>query len=108
MSRWITGLVPNWKVLGDWFDVCKCNIPCPCTFAQAPSYGDCQGVLAYHIKNGHYGETSLNGLNVLMVGGFKGNAWAGEIKEAKMAFFFDERGNEKQQEAMHIEDTCKD
>jgi hypothetical protein len=67
MSRWITGLVPNWKVLGDWFDVCKCNVPCPCTFAQAPSYGDCEGVLAYHIKNGHYGETPLDGLNVLFI-----------------------------------------
>jgi hypothetical protein len=56
---------PNWKVSGDFFDVCKCNMPCPCTFAQAPSYGDCDGVLAYHIKNGQYGQTTLNGLNVL-------------------------------------------
>lgn len=32
--------IPNWKVSGDWFDVCKCNIPCPCEFAQAPTYGD--------------------------------------------------------------------
>ena len=34
------------------FDVCKCNIPCPCLFAQTPSYGDCEGVMAYHIKEG--------------------------------------------------------
>jgi hypothetical protein len=26
----------NWRVMGDWFDVCKCSIPCPCEFAQAP------------------------------------------------------------------------
>src|SRR5919106_4185448 len=95
-------MVPQWKVNGDWFDVCKCNIPCPCTFAQAPSYGDCQGVLAYHINTCHYDETPLNGLNVIMVGGFKGNIWAGEAKEAKMAFFFDERGNEKQREALQM------
>lgn len=98
----MAGMAPDWKVAGDWFDVCKCNIPCPCTFAQAPSYGDCEGVLAYHINNGRYGETPLDGLNVLMIGGFKGNAWAGEAKEAKMAFFFDERGTEKQREALQM------
>jgi hypothetical protein len=26
--------IPRWKLDGDWFDVCKCNIPCPCEFAQ--------------------------------------------------------------------------
>jgi hypothetical protein len=83
----MSGAVPKWNVAGDWFDVCKCSIPCPCIFAQTPTYGDCEGVLAYHINSGHYGETPLNGLNVLMVGGFKGNAWAGEAKDAKMAFF---------------------
>jgi hypothetical protein len=58
-------------------------------FAQAPSDGECQGVMAYHINNGQYGETPLNGLNLMFVGAFKGNAWAGEAKDAVGAFFFD-------------------
>ncbi len=98
--------VPKWKVAGDWFDVCKCSIPCPCIFAQAPTYGDCEGVLAYHIKNGNYGETGLDGLNTMMVGGFKGNIWAGGVK-AKMGFFFDERGDAKQREALQMIFTGK-
>lgn len=98
--------VPKWNASGDWFDVCKCNIPCPCTFAQAPTYGDCEGVLAYHIKKGSYGETQLEGLNVMMIGGFKGNIWAGEGK-AKMAFFIDERGDAKQREALEMIFTGK-
>jgi hypothetical protein len=57
--------IPEWKLSGDWFDVCKCSIPCPCEFAQTPTYGDCDGVLAYHIKKGNYGQTTLDGLNVL-------------------------------------------
>src|SRR5881296_2531504 len=68
--------IPNWKVSGDFFDVCKCNMPCPCIFAQAPTYGDCNGVLAYHIKKGNYGETTLDGLNALGLDSFKGNIWA--------------------------------
>jgi hypothetical protein len=58
-------------------------------------------VLAYHIKKGRYGDIPLEGLNALFVGGFKGNIWAGEAK-ATMAFFFDERANEKQREALQM------
>jgi hypothetical protein len=94
--------VSKWKVSGDWFDVCKCNIPCPCTFAQAPSDGECQGVMAYHINSGHYGETPLDGLNVMFMDSFTGNPWAGEAKYAVGAFFFDERANEKQREALQM------
>lgn len=46
--------IPKWKASGDWFDVCKCNIACPCEFAQAPTYEECEGILAYHINKGNY------------------------------------------------------
>ena len=29
--------IPQWRLRGDWFDVCKCDIPCPCEFAQPPT-----------------------------------------------------------------------
>ena len=93
--------IPKWHVEGDWFDVCKCNIPCPCTFAQSPSYGDCEGVLAYHIVKGHYSEVSLAGLNLLALGSFEGNIWGGETK-ATMGIFIDERADEKQREALQM------
>ena len=82
--------IPNWRASGDWFDVCKCSIPCPCTFAQTPTYGDCDGIMAYHIKEGNYGEVSLSGLNVLILDSFKGNAWAGNWVKINVAIFFDE------------------
>jgi hypothetical protein len=93
--------VPKWTASGDWFDVCKCNIPCPCVFAQTPSYGDCDGVMAYHIKKGQYGKVSLDGLNVLALDYFKGNVWSGETK-LTIAFFFDERANPQQTEALQM------
>jgi hypothetical protein len=95
--------VPNWKVSGDWFDVCKCNMPCPCEFAQAPTYDECDGILAYHINKGNYGETTLDGLNILALGGFKGNIWAGDgTTKIDLGFFFDEKANEKQREALNM------
>jgi hypothetical protein len=93
--------IPSWTASGDWFDVCKCS-----EFAQTPTYGDCDGVLAYHIKKGQYGEVSLDRLNVLAIGYFKGNIWAGETKFSG-AFFFDERANEKQREALNMIFTGK-
>jgi hypothetical protein len=59
------------------------------------------GVLAYHIKKGQYGEVSLDGLNVLGLNYFKGNVWAGETK-ITLAFFFDERANPQQREALQM------
>ena len=93
--------VPDWKASGDWFDVCKCSIPCPCEFAQAPTYGDCDGILAYHIRNGNYGEAALDGLNVLMLSYFKGNIWAGEAR-ASIGLFFDEKADPHQREALQM------
>ncbi|HZA64995.1 MAG TPA: DUF1326 domain-containing protein [Nitrososphaeraceae archaeon] len=101
MAATNTNTIPDWKVSGDWFDVCKCSIPCPCEFAQAPTYGDCDGVMAYHIRNGHYGETSLDDLNVLALIYFKGNIWAGNTK-ITIAFFLDERANQKQREDLQM------
>jgi hypothetical protein len=97
----VTSAIPQWKVSGDWFDVCKCNIPCPCTFAQTPTYGDCEGVLAYHIKKGNYGDTSLDGLNVIGVSYFKGNIWAGATK-VTVGLFFDERADQQQRDALQM------
>src|SRR5919106_5152687 len=91
---------PKWHVEGDWFDVCKCNIPCPCYFAQPPSSGDCEGVLAWHVRDGHYGEVSLAGLNVMALGAFEGNAWAGA--KVTIGIFIDERADERQREALEM------
>jgi hypothetical protein len=91
--------VPKWRIAGEWFDVCKCTIPCPCTFAQAPSEGDCEGILVWHMREGQYGDVPLDGLNVAAIGYFEGNIWAGETK-ATMGIFIDERADEAQREAL--------
>ena len=92
--------IPQWSAKGDWFDVCKCNIPCPCEFAQAPTFGDCEGILAWHIREGTYGSVALGGLSVVAIGFFQGNLWAGA--KATMGIFIDERGDASQREALQM------
>jgi hypothetical protein len=91
--------VPRWRLRGDWFDVCRCRVPCGCTFAQPPDDGQCDGVLAWHVREGNYGELGLDDLNAVAVGSFQGNMWTGEAKPA-MGFFIDERADEAQREAL--------
>jgi len=90
--------VPAWTAKGQWFDVCKCSVPCPCTFAQPPTEGDCEGILAWHIAEGRYGKTDLADRNVVAVASFVGNIWAGA--KAKMGIYVDERADQAQAEAI--------
>ena len=93
--------VSKWHVEGDWFDVCRCSVPCPCEFAQAPTDNFCQGVLAWHINQGTFGDVPLDGLNVLAIGEFHGNLWTGEAKPT-LGIFIDERANDRQREALQM------
>ncbi|HEY0889946.1 MAG TPA: DUF1326 domain-containing protein [Nocardioides sp.] len=87
--------VREWRLKGQWFDACKCSVPCPCSFAQPPTSGDCEGVLVWHIDEGTYGDTRLDGLNVAMLGSFVGNVW-GEHSDSYGAIFIDAAADEEQ------------
>jgi hypothetical protein len=66
-------------------------------------YEECDGILAYHIKKGNYRDIPLDGLNVLAIGGYKGNIWAGDgLTKVNMAIFFDDKADEKQREALNM------
>ncbi len=52
------------------------NIACPCEFAQAPTDNKCEGVLAYRINEGTFGDTDMAGLNVVAIIRFAGDLWA--------------------------------
>ena len=76
-----------WHLQGDWFDVRSCKLPCPCSFAQEPTHGDCLFTLVWHVREGHFGGVDLAGLNVVSLGEFTGNMWIGD-PSAKMRSCF--------------------
>ena len=55
----------------------------------------CQGILAWHVREGHFGHVRLDGLNVLALGAFEGNLWAGEAK-ARMGLYIDAKADARQ------------
>jgi hypothetical protein len=94
-----TTTVPNWTLKGDWFDVCTCNVPCPCTFAQAPTDNKCTAMFAYRINEGRYGDVELAGLNVGALVRLVGNIWEAETK-CTVGLMVDDRATPAQMEAL--------
>ena len=92
-------MAEQWRILGDFLDFCKCAVPCPCTFGQPPTEGDCEGIIAYRIREGNYGDVDLSGLNLVGVIRFEGNIWDDDTR-ADMGMILDERADEAQQQAL--------
>src|SRR6267378_4151146 len=81
--------IPQWHVAGDWFDVCSCDIACPCIFGQPPTNNVCHGVLAYRVRDGHFGGVPLTNLKLVLAATLEGNIWAGQATGFKAALFVD-------------------
>jgi hypothetical protein len=69
-------MTDTWAIKGAWYKNCNCDPGCPCDFNQDPTHDHCEGVIAMSIDEGHFGDTSLDGLK------FAGAAyWPGRIDE---------------------------
>lgn len=92
-------MAEQWRLAGDFLDFCKCAVPCPCTFGRPPTEGDCDGIIAYRIREGNYGDVDVSGLNIVALGYFEGNIWDDETR-MNMGMIVDERADESQREAL--------
>ena len=92
-------MAEQWRIVGDFLDFCKCAVPCPCTFGRPPTEGDCDGIIAYRIREGNYGDVDISGLNLVAVAYFEGNIWD-EDTRLDMGMIVDERADESQRGAI--------
>lgn len=91
----------DWHLRGEWFDICSCALPCPCTFAQTPTHGDCLFTLVWQIHEGHHAGVDLSGLGVVSIGEFKGNMWVGDPNATmKLMFYIDAKADPDQRRAL--------
>jgi len=56
-----------WWLSGIYLEACNCDIPCQCATGGAPTHGNCQATINWHIAHGFYGDVSLNDLNVTIM-----------------------------------------
>jgi hypothetical protein len=92
-----TEVATKWAIEADYLQSCNCDYGCPCEFEAPPTLGYCEGVGAYLINKGNFGDVSLNGL---------GFAYAVRSPEAlhkgnlTLALFLDENASQEQRDAL--------
>jgi hypothetical protein len=88
----------SWKLEGDYFEGCNCDLICPCTFTEDPDEGNCYVTTAWHIQKGNYGNTNLDGLNAVAMFNAPGNMLKGP--KWKAALYIDEKASSEQYDAL--------
>jgi hypothetical protein len=93
----------NWRLSGDYFENCNCDVVCPCLVSTAPpltarpTQGVCDVALIFHIDKGSYGQVSLDGLNVAVIGHAPGAMADGNWT---LGTYIDERADDEQAAAL--------
>ena len=87
----------NWKIKGQYFESCTCDLVCPCIFLAPPTKGYCEALVGWHIEKGHLDGVELNDLKV--------SAWLHAPSALtdggwKLALYIDERASEEQKDAI--------
>lgn len=86
-----------WSLKGQYFEACNCEAACPCVFLSPPTEDDCTALVGWHIDDGEFDGTSLDGLNVALA-----VLSPGHMAEVKwqVALYLDDRASEAQAQAL--------
>lgn len=87
----------DWRIVGEEVASCNCDWGCPCQFNALPTKGFCEALVAMHIERGHFGSTSLDGVNYVQLVHFDGPVHEGN---GHRLLVLDERSNQEQREAI--------
>jgi len=87
----------KWKIEADYLQACSCDYGCPCEFEAPPTQGFCEGMGAWRITRGSYGDVSLDGLGLAFSA-----RWpqAIHLGNGTAVVFIDEKADDRQREAL--------
>lgn len=87
----------GYAVEGNLYEVCTCNVICPCWVGAAPDLGYCEGILGWKIKAGNIEGVDVSGQNFAMLVHIPGVITDGNW-EARI--YLDNSVSDEQQEAI--------
>lgn len=76
----------TWSFRGEFIQAFSCELFCPCHWNATPDADFCKFNIAIRIKQGHYGNTRLDGLEIWLSGDFGGDLGDGEGEVVQFAF----------------------
>jgi hypothetical protein len=93
----LTDTKVTWRIRGEEVVSCNCAWGCPCQFNALPTHGRCEALGAWDIREGHYGDTQLDGVRFARI-----YSWPGSIPEGNgtRRLVMDERTTPEQREAL--------
>jgi len=86
-----------WNVKGQYFESCNCDAVCPCIFLSPPTEDECTVLVGWHIDEGEFDGTKLDGLNVALAVLSPGHM--AEV-EWQAALYFDDTSSDAQMQAL--------
>lgn len=88
-----------WSLSGTYYDICSCNVPCPCWWGitKPTKDGTCEFFNAFHIRQGTYAGVDLSGLSVIESGSYTGLVVEGGWT---VGVYIDEKAAPRQREAL--------
>jgi hypothetical protein len=91
-----------WRIAGEEVGHCNCDWGCPCQFNAPPTTGRCEALLAWEVREGHFGDTSLDGVRFARV-----YSWPGRIDEGNgtRLMIVDESAAPEQRDALEALDS---
>lgn len=90
-------MAEKWFLKGATFGGCNCDWGCPCNFDARPTHGGCDGVYVWAIRQGKYGNTTLDGLHMAWAGSSPGPIHEGNVTNV---YIIDEQATSDQRVAL--------
>jgi hypothetical protein len=93
----------KWSFDADFIQACSCDYGCPCEFSAPPTTGFCEGMGAWKITRGSYGDVSLDGIGMAVA-----MRWPKAIHEGngEACLYIDEKASPAQREVGDVMDVA--
>lgn len=87
----------TWQIAGEEAAGCNCAWGCPCQFNALPTHGRCEALAGWHILEGYFGDTRLDGVRFAGI-----YWWPGPVHEGNgtRQLIVDEQASPEQRQAL--------
>lgn len=85
-----------YRVTAESVEACNCQHGCNCQFAGFPNEGRCEFIIGYEVKNGTFGQLSLNGVRAVIAAKYPKAIHEGN---GHVVLFIDESATQEQADA---------
>ncbi len=93
-------MTTQWTIAGDYLEACNCDVACQCIWMEEPDDGRCTVSLAWHVREGSYGDVDLGGLNAIWLARYEdGNPFDPDATWP-LVLLIDERADDEQRAAL--------